>query len=434
MPATTQRSPKGLHRRPPTALLPKMPTRNAQLAILGGLPLFEKTFHVGRPNLGKLDSFRAELDGILERKWLTNHGPVVVNFEAELQKVIGAKHCIAVCNATVGLEMLATALNLNGEVIVPAWTFVATAHSMLRMGGTPILCDVDPESHCLNPEAVEALITPSTQAILGVHLWGRGHALEQLEAIARRHGLKLIFDAAHAFGCSHQQRMIGNFGDAEVFSFHATKAINCFEGGAIATNDDQLAARLRRIANFGFVDFDQVEDIGTNGKMSEVNAAMGLASLSDRQRIFETNRAHWSQYRALLAELPGIRVYEHPKNESHNYHYAIVEVDENSFGLSRDQLLACLQAERVMARRYFFPGIVNMEPYRSAPERFVRGPLPVATLLAERTLALPNGTAVSPSDIETICSIVTLCHQERAVIAQTVPRTRPLGSLGAVVP
>src|SRR6185369_3387994 len=199
--------------------------------------------------------------------------------EQRVAKMLGVRHCIAMCNATVALEITIRALGLTGEVLVPSFTFIATAHALQWQQIIPVFCDVDPETHCLNPRSVEKMITPRTTGIIGVHLWGRGCDIGSLSEIARSNGLKLLFDAAHAFGCSYEGRMIGGFGDAEVFSFHATKFFNTFEGGAVTTNDDDLAEKIRLMKNFGFAGYDQVIYLGTNGKMSEVSAAMGLTSL-----------------------------------------------------------------------------------------------------------------------------------------------------------
>ena len=180
------------------------------------------------------------------------------------------------CNATVALEIAIRAMGMSGEVIVPSFTFVATAHALQWQEITPVFCDIDPRTHNLDPNRIEEMITPRTTGIIGVHVWGRPCAVDALAEIAQRRHLKLLFDAAHAFGCSYQGQMIGNFGDAEVFSFHATKFFNTFEGGAVVTNDDELAAKMRLMKNFGFHGYDNVIYVGTNGKMSEVSAAMGL--------------------------------------------------------------------------------------------------------------------------------------------------------------
>ena len=246
-----------------------------QLALFGGRPAFDEPLHVGRPNIGNREQLLARFNDMLDRRWLSNNGRYVQEFEQRIATLLGVRHCIAMCNATVALEIAIRALGLHGEVIVPSYTFIATAHALQWQQITPVFCDVDAHTHNIDPARVEALITPRTTGIVGVHVWGNTCDLLALEEIARRHKLRLLYDAAHAFACSWGGRMIGNFGDAEVFSFHATKFLNTFEGGAVVTNDDQLAHIIRLMKNFGFVNYDQVEYIGTNGKMSEIAAAMG---------------------------------------------------------------------------------------------------------------------------------------------------------------
>ena len=244
-----------------------------------GRPAFSEPTYVGRPNVGNRQRLLERLESMLDRRWFSNNGPLVQEFEEALATYVGVKHCVSMCNATIAMEIAARALDLRGEVIVPAYTFVATAHAFRWQEIVPVFADMDPETHNLAPDSIERLITPKTTAIVGTHVWGRPCAIEAIEAIACRHGLPVMYDAAHAFGCSHRGRMLGGFGRCEVFSFHATKFLNSFEGGAVATNDDALAERMRLMRNFGFQGFDNVIHLGTNGKMTEVCAAMGLTSL-----------------------------------------------------------------------------------------------------------------------------------------------------------
>ncbi|HLB83912.1 MAG TPA: aminotransferase class I/II-fold pyridoxal phosphate-dependent enzyme, partial [Steroidobacteraceae bacterium] len=231
--------------------------RVEDLAIAGGPPAFRESLHVGRPNIGDRARLLERINDLLDRRWLTNDGRYVRELEAELARRIGVRHCLAVCNATLGLQLAARALDLSGEVIVPAFTFVATAHALQWLGIAPVFADIDPRTHNIDPAHVEALVNERTTGILGVHLWGRACDVRALAAIARRHRLRLLFDAAHAFGCSHDGRSLGSFGDAEVLSFHATKYVNSFEGGAVTTDDDTLAARVRAMRNFGLAGGDR---------------------------------------------------------------------------------------------------------------------------------------------------------------------------------
>jgi dTDP-4-amino-4,6-dideoxygalactose transaminase len=377
------------------------------LAIFGGAPAFQEMLHVGRPNVGHRERLLERINDLLDRRWLTNRGPYVQEFEQRIADMVGVKHCIAMCNATVGLEIAIRAAGLTGEVIVPSMTFIATAHALQWQEITPVFCDIDPKTHNLDPGRVEEMITPRTTGIIGVHLWGRPCDVEALAEIARRRNLKLLYDAAHAFGCSHNGRMIGGFGDAEIFSFHATKFFNTLEGGAVVTNDDDLAAKIRLMKNFGFAGYDNVIYIGTNGKMNEVSAAMGLTSLESLDEFIAVNHRHYKQYQHELAGIPGVRLVTYNDAEKRNYQYIVLEVDEAVTLVSRDQLVGILQAENVLARRYFYPGCHRMEPYRSYfPHAGLL--LPETEKLVERVLSLPTGTAVGPAEISQISLIIRL--------------------------
>lgn len=385
--------------------------RMSDLALFGGPPAFAEALHVGRPNIGNREDFGRRIDDILDRRWLTNGGPYVHAFEQRVAEFIGVKHCIATCNATVALEIVIRALGLTGEVIVPSFTFVATVHALQWQGITPIFCDIDPGTHNIDPGQVEELITSRTSGILGVHLWGRPCPVAELEALANRHGLALLFDAAHAFACQYRGRTIGGFGQAEVLSFHATKFINAGEGGAVVTNNDDLATRIRLMNNFGFSGFDKVISIGINGKMSEFSAAMGLTNLENIEVFTRTNRRNFELYGEELSGVGGISLIRYDDNQNSNYQYVVIEVDEATTRLTRDQLLAVLQAENVLARRYFYPGVHRMEPYCSCfPDAGLR--LPATEAVAGQVLVLPTGTGVAHEDIRKICAII------RSAIAQ----------------
>jgi dTDP-4-amino-4,6-dideoxygalactose transaminase len=368
-------------------------------------PAFFAPVHVGRPNVGNQTRFLSRVSDILNRKWFTNNGQFVQEFEARVAGFVGAKHCIAMCNATIALEIAIRALELSGEVIVPSFTFIATAHALQWQEITPVFCDIETETHLIDPTCVERLITPRTTGIIGVHTWGRPCAVEVLSEIAERRKLKLLFDAAHAFACSHQGTMIGNFGNAEVFSFHATKFFNTFEGGAVITNDDELAAKIRLMKNFGFGGYDEVIYIGTNGKMTEICAAMGLTCMESIDAFISVNRRNYEAYQKGLAGLPGVRLIPYESEDRRNYQYITVEIDRRSAGISRDELLKVLWAENVLARRYFYPGCHRMEPYRSYfPHAGLL--LPETERIADAILVLPTGTAVGPGEIGVICSII----------------------------
>jgi dTDP-4-amino-4,6-dideoxygalactose transaminase len=388
------------------------------LYIFGGEPLFGEPLHVGRPNRPDKAAFFQHADDIWESAWLTNNGPKVQQFEKELQQMLGVKHAIAVCNATIGLQIAIRALGITGEVIVPSFTFVATAHSLEWQGITPVFCDVDADTHCMDPARIEQLITPRTTGILPVHLWGNPCDVAAIQTLADKHNLKILYDAAHAFGCEHAGKMIGNFGDAEVFSFHATKILNTFEGGCITTNDDEVARVIRLMINFGFIGKDQVTHVGSNGKMSEISAAMGLASLKELNAFIAHNSSNYQHYKRRIADMPYLSIIEHDETETRNFHYIIVRVADDA-DISRDAIVKTLEQENVLARRYFHPGCHRMEPYKSCYPN-VSSLLPVTEKLTEVLFCLPNSTATSDADVEKVCDLLQLIMQNSQEISRKV--------------
>ncbi|PSN16450.1 dTDP-4-dehydro-6-deoxyglucose aminotransferase [filamentous cyanobacterium CCT1] len=386
--------------------------RVSELAIFGNPPAFQEKLHVGRPNVGDRDRLLERINDILDRKWFSNNGNYVQEFERKISEYTGAKHCIAICNGTIALEILVRALGLTGEVIIPSFTFVATAHALQWQEITPVFCDIDPATHTLDPNQVKRLITPRTSGIIGVHVWGRPCQTEELAEIAAQYNLKLAFDASHAVGCSHNGQMIGNFGEAEVFSFHATKFLNAFEGGAVVTNNDELAAKIRLMKNFGFgPGYDNVVYVGTNGKMNEVAAAMGVTGLESIDTFIEQNYRNYKQYQTELADIDGVKLAAYNELEKNNYQYIILEIDPAIAGINRNELVQVLHAENVLARRYFYPGCHKMHPYQSYfPNAGLL--LPQTEALTEKVMSLPTGTGVTPEDISKICQIICLAIKE----------------------
>jgi len=395
----------------------------AELAIFGGSPAFAEPLHVGRPNVGNRARLLGRINDILDRRWLTNNGHYVQELERRIADKVGAAHCIATCNGAVALEIAIRALELKGEVIVPSFTFIATAHALQWQEITPVFADIDPRTHLISPASVERLITPRTTGIIGVHLWGQPCDVEALGSIARRHRLKVLFDAAHAFGCGTADQLAGTWGAAEVFSFHATKLVNSLEGGAIVTNDGALAAKARLMKNFGFLGYDDVGYVGTNGKMNEFSAAMGLTTMESMDEFIAHNQRNYYQYRDEIAAIPGLRLLEY--NESHrlNYQYVVTEVDETA-GISRDRLLDVLWAENILARRYFYPGCHRMQPYRAY--------FPNAGLLLEQTervasrvLILPTGQTMESGDVSRVCGVLRRVLESGSDISRRLEQQGP---------
>jgi dTDP-4-amino-4,6-dideoxygalactose transaminase len=397
-----------------------------ELSIFGGMPAFSDKLHVGRPNIGNRERLLDRIHSLLDRGWLTNDGPYVREFEQRIADFVGVKHCIATCNATIALEIAIRAAGLSNEVIIPSFTFIATAHALQWQEITPVFCDIDPQTHNIDPKRVEELITPRTTGIIGVHVWGRACNIDALEEIARRRNLILLFDAAHAFSCTYKGRFVGNFGAGEVFSFHATKFFNTFEGGAVVTNDDELASRIKYMRNFGFSGFDNVAYVGTNGKMSEVSAAMGLTGLESLDTFVERNYQNYHYYIQQLENTPGVEVVRYDETEKCNYQYVVLEIDEDVAGISRDLLIEILHAENVRARRYFFPGCHQMEPYRSLfPHAGLL--LPETEKLVERVISLPTGLSIGSDEIGKICQILRIAVSHGREVRSRLERGSPSG-------
>jgi dTDP-4-amino-4,6-dideoxygalactose transaminase len=383
----------------------------SELAVLGGPPAFSEPLHVGRPNVGDREAVLRAIGEALDDRWLSNNGAKLLAFERRLSEQLGGLHCVATCNATLGLQILLRALDVEGEVVLPALTFVATAHAVAWERLTPVFADVDAETLCMGPAQAAGRIGAETGALLGVHLWGRSADPEGLEQLARERGLPLVYDAAHALGCSRQGRPLAAFGDAAVLSFHATKVANSFEGGAVVTADPELAERVATMRNFGFVDEDEIVGLGTNAKMSEAAAAMGLASLDALPEFLAANRRNYLAYAEALAGIPGVRLLPF-EPEQVNCHHIAIAIDPDAAGIDRDALRQVLVAENVLARRYFYPGCHRVPPYSAGPVPV----LPVTDAALERCLSLPTGTAVAAEDAAGIGRIVRLAVSSAAAV------------------
>jgi dTDP-4-amino-4,6-dideoxygalactose transaminase len=272
------------------------------------------------------------------------------------------------------------------------------------LGITPVFADVDPVTQCLDPESVKSKITDKTTGIIAVHLWGRAAPVDELERVASDYGLTLLFDAAHAFGVSSGDRMVGSFGAAEILSFHATKFFNAIEGGAIVTDDDELAKRSRLMRNFGFAGEDNVVSDGTNGKMTEISAAMGLANFNGLDDLIGVNRRNYETYVECMRDLQGVTVLPVGGSGRSNYQYVVLMVGDNC-PLTRDALLEVLRDNNILARRYFWPSCHKMEPYRTLyPD--AGSSLPATERIAGQVIVLPSGTSVSEEDVRVIARVI----------------------------
>lgn len=388
----------------------------SSLALLGGAPAFDTALPVGQLYFPEWSAYETAMRGIFERQYYTNQGPLARKLEAQLQKQLGVKHVICVANATIGLMMAADALQLHGKVITPSFSFMATSQSLTWAGLEPLFCDVDPLTHQLDPEAVAIAVEDrEVSAILAVNLWGNT-CDPRLQEIAERRGIPLYFDSAHAFGCVVDGKAVGNFGALEVFSFHATKVLSAAEGGCVTTNDDQLAARLRNIrSSYGAGEPVQVERTA-NGRMSEAQAAIALLSLENFPNIVAHNTTLFQLYEQALSNIPGLHLALPSRVNQSNWQYVVCEIDEEKFGLSRDELQAVLRAENVLARRYFYPGIHRCTPYAELYPHAFEG-LSVTEKLCEVVLQLPIGQLVDESAVRSIAGIIVAAHEQASELA-----------------
>lgn len=378
-----------------------MTERIESLAAFGGKPAFPEPLPVGQLYFPDLKRTEAAFRDIFRRRYFTNHGPLVKELDRRFAAHLGVGHAVCVTNGTVALMVALQALELRGEVIVPAFTFPATVQSLTWAGLTPVFCDVDPATHNISAALAEPLITERTSAILGVHLWGRACDPDGLQSLCTRRGLALIYDAAHAIDCTHDGRKIGGFGRIEIFSFHATKVLSAAEGGCLTTNDGALADRIRAVRNFHVTEGVARVPLRINGKMTEAQAAMGLLGLDDIEQNIAHNRAITQVYRERAGEWGGIRHVDTAGRERSNCQYVVLDVDPACCPLTRDELMQLLRAENVLARRYFMPGVHRMPPYLDS----FRGALPVTDALCQRLLQLPIGAAIS---VETASRIADL--------------------------
>jgi dTDP-4-amino-4,6-dideoxygalactose transaminase len=363
-----------------------------------------KTIYVTQPTLPALADFLPYLEKIWDSKILTNGGPFHQQLEAELCQRLGVEHISLFTNGTIALVTALQALRITGEVITTPYSFVATAHSLLWNGINPVFVDVEPGTLNMDPAKIEGAITPRTTAILPVHCYGHPCDVEAIGRIADTYGLRVIYDAAHAFGVETRGGSVLRFGDLSVLSFHATKVFNTFEGGAIVCPDAKTKQRIDHLKNFGFVDEVTVVAPGINGKMSEVNAAFGLLQLKGVDEAIDRRAQIAARYRELLARVPGIECLGDAGETRANHAYFPVLV-KPEYPMSRDDLYAHLKACGINGRRYFYPLITEFPMYRGLPSA-APGNLPVATRAAREVICLPIYPALDEASVDRICDCI----------------------------
>jgi dTDP-4-amino-4,6-dideoxygalactose transaminase len=374
---------------------------------------FKNPIYVTRPFLPPLEEFRRGLEEIWESRWLTNNGPILQRFTQELCNSFESNNICLFNNGTLALQIALQGMEISGEVITTPFTFVATTHALFWNKIRPVFVDIEPDYYTLDPEQIEAAITPWTTAILAVHVYGHPCKLNALADIARRHNLKLIYDAAHAFGVKIGNKSIAHVGDLSMFSFHSTKLFHSIEGGMLIFNEAGLKGKFDYLKNFGFKNEVEVVMPGTNAKMNEMQALMGIQVLKYLDEIIRKRAKITDIYRSRLEKVPGIHLVPALSPDiQYNYAYMPIEVNEKEFGMSRDALYEKLKEWNIYVRRYFYPLICDYPCYRSIS---VNGSLPVARRVADRIMTLPIYDGLELSDVETICEIIQLLHQKTSV-------------------
>lgn len=364
-----------------------------------------KPIFVTQPALPNLEDFIPYLKEIWDNKILTNNGPMHKLLEKELASFLGVPYLSLFANGTLALITALQALRITGEVITTPYSFVATTHSLWWNNNKPVFVDVDSEYGNLDPDKIEAAITPKTTAIMPVHVYGNPCKVKKIQEIADIYGLKLIYDAAHAFGVNYKGESILNFGDLSILSFHATKVFNTFEGGAIISHDSATKQRIDYLKNFGFAGETTIMAPGINSKMNEVQAAMGLLQLKTYNESIDMRKKVSDRYRELLKNVKGLSMMPEPKDTVSNYAYFPIFIDEKEYGISRDELYEKLKNNEIFGRRYFYPLISEFSMYKGL-ESSLPTNLRVAHKFANSVICLPIYPSLSLSNVEYIVSLI----------------------------
>jgi dTDP-4-amino-4,6-dideoxygalactose transaminase len=364
-----------------------------------------KQITVTSPLIPPLEEFMPYLKDIWERKWLTNNGYYHQELEKALCAYLGVKYVSLFSNGTLGLVTALQALHISGEVITTPYSFVATTHSLWWNNIKPVFVDIDPKTLNLDPEKIEAAITPKTTAIMPVHVYGTPCDTNRIQQIADTYGLKIIYDAAHAFGIHIKGDSVLNYGDLSILSFHATKTYSTIEGGAIVCHDEKMKQRIDYLKNFGFADEVTVVAPGINAKMNEVQAAFGLLGLKHVDAAISHRRSVSDEYQKELKDVYGISLLDNSGDVTHNYSYFPIFVDENKYGTSRDTLYQILKENNILARRYFYPLISDFPSYRGLQSANIDN-LPIAHKAAKQVICLPMHHEISQDDIYRVIQII----------------------------
>lgn len=366
---------------------------------------FSEPIYVTRPLLPAMDEFTARLREIWAAQWLTNAGALHERLEEALRRHLRVPHLSLFNNGTIALLTAVRALGLRGSVATTPFTFPATPHVLAWSGIEPIFCDIDPMTMTIDPARVDAAVRPDTTAVLGVHVYGLPCDVAGLQAVASSRGLKIIYDAAHAFGTTVEGAAIGNFGDLTMFSFHATKLFHTAEGGALACRDGALKTAVDRLKNFGILGPEEVDAPGINGKMNELQAALGLAVLDHVAEEVQRRKAIIARYRAHLASVDGVTLMPEPPGIVSSCQYFVIRIDREQFGVSRDEVHAALQEYKVFTRKYFYPLCSDYPCYRGLPTARAAN-LPVAHRVVNEVLCLPIYGTLPLDSVDRICAML----------------------------
>ena len=365
----------------------------------------EKVITVTSPLLPDLDEFNEILKEIWASKWITNNGSFHQQLEKALAEYLKVPYISLFTNGTLPLLTALQALRITGEVITTPYSFVATTHSIWWNGCRPVFVDIEERTCGIDPEKIEAAITPKTTAIMPVHCYGKPVNIEAIQSIADKYGLKVIYDAAHAFGVEVNGKSVLNAGDMSTLSFHATKVYNTLEGGALVMHDEQTKKRIDYLKNFGFADETEVVAPGINSKVDEVRCAYGLLNLKQVDEAIEKRHQVAVKYREALRNVPGIRFFDDMPGVRHNYSYFPIFINTEQYGMTRDELYSMMREANVLGRRYFYPLISNFSTYRGLPSAAPEN-LPVATRLANEVICLPMHHELNDKDINRVLDIV----------------------------
>jgi dTDP-4-amino-4,6-dideoxygalactose transaminase len=365
----------------------------------------ERPIYVTQPALPPLEEYTEYLKKIWGNKILTNNGPFHKEFEQALAEYLGVKYISLFANGTLALVTALQALHITGEVITTPFSFVATTHALWWNNIKPVFVDIEPTYLNLDPNRIEEAITSDTSAILPVHVYGNPCKIDEIKKIADKHGIKVIYDAAHAFGVKIGGNSVLNFGDLSILSFHATKVFSSIEGGAIISHDQEMKHHIDNLKNFGFRGETVVEEPGINAKLNEFQAAFGLLQLKYVNSYITRRKAITELYRKLLMDIPGLRFLPDAYDVEHVYSYFPVFLEEEVFGMNRDSLYEKLQKYNIHGRRYFYPLISSFQPYRELPSAAYKN-LPVANKIAQQVLCLPIYVELSDDTIHFICNII----------------------------